>query len=67
MRPLQPNQTPWLRLRNEREHDLKAAGPRAAVPARNGYAIGYHHYPRQYRSSQLRDSRMAVRIRPAME
>src|SRR5215831_20065457 len=40
---------------------------RLAIAARDGYTVGNDDQPRQYRSSQLRDSRIAVKIKPAIE
>ena len=53
-------------LPDRRERDLKPARA-LAVRARRRDTIGDEDQPRQYRSSQLRESRIAVRIRPAME
>jgi hypothetical protein len=47
--------------------DGEATGLIAAVTVGNRDPIRYDYQPRQYRSSQLRDSRMAVRISPAIE
>ena len=38
-----------------------------AVLAGDGHAVGNDDQPRQYRSSQLRDRRIAVKISPAIE
>ena len=65
--PLQPNQTLSMILEDGGERDLQAAGPLRLVGARHGYPVGDENQPRQYLSSQERDSRMAVRISPAME
>jgi hypothetical protein len=45
----------------------KPAGLVAVIAARHSHAIRNHYQPRQYRSSQLRDSRIAVKIRPVIE
>jgi hypothetical protein len=45
----------------------KSAGLVAAVAARDSLTVRNYYQPRQYRSSQLRDSRIAVKIRPAIE
>ena len=47
--------------------DGQAPGLIGAVPARDCYSIRNDDQPRQYRSSQLRDNRMAVKISPAIE
>jgi hypothetical protein len=43
------------------------ATPAAGLAAAAGAAAGCSDEPRQNRSSQLRDSRIALRIRPAIE
>jgi hypothetical protein len=45
----------------------KPAGLIAAIAARDSHAVRDYDQPRQYRSSQLRDSRIADKIRPAIE
>ena len=52
---------------DRRERNFEPAGAISSTGARNGHAIGNEDQPRQYRSSQLRDKRIAVRIRPAIE
>ena len=47
--------------------DRKPARLAGAVAARDGHAVGNDDQPRQYRSSQLRERRIAVKIRPAIE
>ena len=45
----------------------ETAGLAAAVGVRDGDPVRDHDQPRQYRSSQLRDSRIALKIMPAIE
>jgi hypothetical protein len=47
--------------------DGEPAGLVAAILARDGHTIRNDDQPRQYRSSQLRESRIADRMRPAIE
>src|SRR5437660_1128066 len=46
---------------------LKAACPPAGLAVGHGNAVGDYDEPRQYRSSQLFDSRIALRMMPAIE
>src|SRR5262249_52839046 len=61
--PAEPNATMFLE--GGTENDLEATG--ALLCAGIWHAIGNKNQPRQYRSSQLRDKRIAVRMSPAME
>jgi len=52
----------------ERAHgNGQPAGQVAAIAAWDGHAVRHYDQPRQYRSSQLRESRIAAKIRPAIE
>jgi hypothetical protein len=57
----------WMALEDRAQGDLQPAGAAVAFSGRNGDTVGDEYQPRQYRSSQLRDKRMAVRISPAIE
>ncbi len=47
--------------------DFKSARAPAALAVGNRDAVGNDYEPRQYLSSQLRDSRIALKINPAIE
>ena len=47
--------------------DRKTARLVCTAAGRDRHAVGYDNQPRQYRSSQLRDRRIAVRMSPAIE
>ena len=52
----------------ERAHgNGQPTGQIAAIAAWDGHAVRHYDQPRQYRSSQLRESRIAAKIRPAIE
>ena len=65
--PLQPNHTPLPMAQRRLDGHFEAAGAPAGLAVGNGNAIGNYDEPRQYRSSQLFDSRIALRISPAIE
>src|SRR4051812_43448643 len=46
---------------------FEAAGTSAGLPVRHRDAVGDYDEPRQYRSSQLLESRIALRMIPAIE
>ena len=64
-RPLQPNHRPPMPLERRPDRDFEPAGPRAAI--RNGNPVRHYDEPRQYRSPQLRDSSIAVKVNPDIE
>ena len=63
--PAEPDALHFIHRRRER--DFEAAGALAGARPRKRHPVRNEDQPRQYRSSQLRDSRMAVRISPAIE
>src|SRR4051794_7656804 len=63
--PAEPHARPFAKRRLDGH--FEAAGAPAALAIRDGDAIGNNYEPRQYRSSQLFDSRSALRITPAIE
>ena len=65
--PLQPNQTLGMFLSTGASATSRPPARGVAAGARHGHTVGNENQPRQYRSSQLRDRRIAVRIRPAIE
>src|SRR5262249_49851307 len=54
-------------LQDRLQGDFKPAGALSARTAWDRNPVGDDNYPRQYRSSQLRESRIAVRTSPAIE
>jgi len=52
-------------LKRRPDHDLKPAGPRAAIG--NAHPVRHYYEPRQYRSPKLLDSLIAVKINPDIE
>jgi len=63
--PAEPHAFHFIHRRRER--DFEATGALAGVRTGNRHPVRHEDQPRQYRSSQLRDSRMAVRISTAIE
>ncbi len=61
--PAEPQAAVPLKRRSDRH--LEPAGPRAAI--RNANPIRHYDEPRQYRSPQLRDSLIAVKVNPDIE
>ena len=45
--------------------DFEPSGPRTAI--RNSNSVRHYDEPRQYRSPQLRDSLIAVKVKPDIE
>lgn len=54
-----------MSLERRSDRNFEATGPRAAV--RNADPVRNYDEPRQYRSPQLRDSLIAVKINPDIE
>ena len=61
--PAKPQAAVPLERRSDRH--FEPAGSRAAI--RNGNSVRHYDEPRQYRSPQLRDSLIAVKINPDIE
>src|SRR4249920_3982512 len=61
--PAEPEAAMPLKRRSDRH--LEPTGPRAAIRNRN--SVRHYDEPRQYRSPQLRDSLIAVKINPDIE
>ena len=64
-RPLQPNHTPPLLAQRRADCDFEPAGASTAIG--NANSVRYYDEPRQYRSPQLRDNLIAVKINPDIE
>jgi hypothetical protein len=56
-----------MTLEYRRQRNFETAGTAVYFASGIRNPVRNQNQPRQYRSSQLRESRMAVRINPAME